>query len=104
MEHIAIYLCDVCIVVASALIVNYFRATCFDHLQRQHWFPGQCCIRQGGVPRVSSGLVTLRCEENQAATMLVALWSALAYRQVNSYYARDFRSGGSFRRLRRRWF
>jgi uncharacterized membrane protein YeaQ/YmgE (transglycosylase-associated protein family) len=50
----------------------------------------------GGVPIISSII---------AAAILVAIWSAFAYRRVHPYSSRYFRRGGSDRRRpRRRWF
>jgi len=49
----------------------------------------------GGVPIISSII---------AAAILVAIWSAFAYRRVQPYYARESRHGGSVRRPQRRWF
>ena len=39
-----------------------------------------------------------------AAAVLVALWSAFAYRRVYSYSSRYYRRGAYARRPRRRWF
>jgi uncharacterized membrane protein YeaQ/YmgE (transglycosylase-associated protein family) len=50
----------------------------------------------GGVPLISSII---------AAAILVAIWSAFAYRRVQLYSSRYFRRGGFVRRpRRRRWF
>lgn len=50
-----------------------------------------------GVPLITSIL---------AAAVLVALWSAFAYRHAYGYYSRYYRRGGYVRRPRRRyrWF
>jgi uncharacterized membrane protein YeaQ/YmgE (transglycosylase-associated protein family) len=48
-----------------------------------------------GVPIISAII---------AAAILVALWSAFAYRRVQHYSSRYYRRGGSVRRPRRRWF
>ena len=48
-----------------------------------------------GVPIISSII---------AAAILVAIWSAFAYRRVQPYYARYYRRGSYVRRPRRRWF
>ena len=49
----------------------------------------------GGVPIISSII---------AAAILVAIWSAFAYRRVQPYYARYYRRGSYVDRPRRRWF
>jgi uncharacterized membrane protein YeaQ/YmgE (transglycosylase-associated protein family) len=49
----------------------------------------------GGVPIISSII---------AAAILVAIWSAFAYRRVQPYSSRYFRRGSYVRRPRRRWF
>ena len=48
-----------------------------------------------GVPIISSII---------AAAILVAIWSAFAYRRVQPYSSRYFRRGSYVRRPRRRWF
>lgn len=48
-----------------------------------------------GVPVITSIL---------AAAVLVALWSAFAYRRVHSYSSRYYRRGTYARRPRRRWW
>jgi uncharacterized membrane protein YeaQ/YmgE (transglycosylase-associated protein family) len=48
-----------------------------------------------GVPIISSII---------AAAILVAIWSAFAYRRVQPHYARYYRRGGPVRRPQRRWF
>ncbi len=49
----------------------------------------------GGVPVISSIIV---------AAIMVAIWSAFAYRRVQPYSSRYFRRGSYVRRPRRRWF
>lgn len=39
-----------------------------------------------------------------AAAVLIALWSALAYRHVSGYASRYYRRGSYVRRPRRRWW
>jgi uncharacterized membrane protein YeaQ/YmgE (transglycosylase-associated protein family) len=48
-----------------------------------------------GVPIISSII---------AAAILVAIWSAFAYRRIQPYASRYYRRGGAVRRPRRRWF
>lgn len=48
-----------------------------------------------GVPLISSIIV---------AAIVVALWSALAYRHAYGYYSHYYRRGGYVRRPRRRFF
>lgn len=52
--------------------------------------------RLNGVPLITSILV---------AAIIVALWSAFAYRHAHSYYSRYYYRRGSYvRRPRRRWW
>jgi len=48
-----------------------------------------------GVPIITSIL---------AATVIVLLWSAFAYRHAYGYYSRNYRRGGYAGRSRRRWY
>jgi uncharacterized membrane protein YeaQ/YmgE (transglycosylase-associated protein family) len=49
----------------------------------------------GGVPLISAII---------AAAIVVAIWSAFAYRRVQPYASRYYLRGGSVRRPQRRWF
>jgi uncharacterized membrane protein YeaQ/YmgE (transglycosylase-associated protein family) len=55
--------------------------------------PGEPSL--GGVPIITSII---------AAAILVAIWSAFAYRRIQPYASRYYRRGGPVRRPRRRWF
>src|SRR6266849_2614411 len=65
--------------IAIVLIVGVFHFS----------IPGE--PRLNGVPLISSVIV---------AAILVAIWSAFAYRRVRPYYSRTYRRGGYVRRPR----
>ena len=76
-----------------------------DHFRVYSHIPGCGCLHWhiigepylNGVPLITSIL---------AAAVIVAIWSAFAYRHAYGYYSRYYRRGGYVRRPRRRyrWF